>query len=613
MADKQIVNKEDIVLRFVGDCGDGMQLTGTLFSDAAALSGNDIATFPDYPAEIRAPHNTIAGVSGFQVHIGSKIYSSGDKCDYIVAMNPASFRSNLKWAKTGATIIVDIDTFTPETIEKAGYKNDPFSPENVGNFNIIQAPISSQTRAIGTAKGLDVKNSDKCRNMFALGMIFYICNKSLDVTNQFLAKKFAKNPLLVEANQAVLQAGYNYAETAELVESRVTLPQAKIEKGRYRNITGNVATAWGLLAAAEKSGLTLFLGSYPITPATEVLVELAKHKSLGTRVFQAEDEIAGICSAIGASYAGAMAVTSTSGPGLSLKSEAIGLAVITELPLVIVDVQRGGPSTGLPTKTEQSDLNQALYGRNGEAPVIVLAASSPANCFYWAFEAAKLAVEHMTPVILLTDGYLGNGSQLFRIPKMADMPKITAPVAKANDPNFKPYRRNPETLAREWAVPGTEGLQHRVGGLEKENISGSVSTDSDNHAVMTQLRYEKVMRVANYIGDQEVKGNPDADVLVIGWGGTAGSLNTAVEELNEEGKAIAYTHFNYIMPLPKNTEDILKKYKKIIVCELNMGQFVGYLRATYPQFQYEQFNKVMGLPFEVTELKDKFNELLGGK
>ena len=613
MADKQIVKKEDIVVRFVGDCGDGMQLTGTLFSDTAAISGNDIATFPDYPAEIRAPHNTIAGVSGFQVHIGSKIHSSGDKCDIIVAMNPASLRSNLKWAKIGATIIVDIDTFTEETIEKAGYKNDPFAQENIGQFNIIQAPISSQTRAIGNEKGLDNKTSDKCRNMFALGMIYYICSKSLDVTNQFVAKKFAKNPSLVEGNQAVLQAGYNYAETAELVESRIVLPQAKIEKGRYRNIIGNVATAWGLLAAAEKSGLTLFLGSYPITPATDILVELAKHKSLGARVFQAEDEIAGICSAIGASYAGAMAVTTTSGPGLSLKSEAIGLAVMTELPLVIVDVQRGGPSTGLPTKTEQSDLNQALYGRNGEAPCIVLAASSPADCFYWAFEAAKLSVEHMTPVILLTDGYLGNGSQLFRIPNMADLPKITPPVAKANDANYKPYRRNPETLAREWAIPGTEGLQHRVGGLEKENIIGSVSTDTENHGIMTQLRHEKVMKVADFIGEQEVKGNPDADVLVIGWGGTAGALSTAIEELNEEGKAIAYAHFNYIMPLPKNTEEILKKYKKIVVCELNLGQFAGYLRTIYPQYHYEQFNVVKGLPFEVTELKDKFNELLGGK
>ncbi len=612
MSQDQIVNKDDLVVRFAGDSGDGMQLSGTLFSDASALTGNDIATFPDYPAEIRAPHNTIAGVSGYQVHVGSHIYSSGDKCDILVAMNPAAFKSQLKWAKKGATVIVDADTFTPDALEKAGYKENPFTDEFERAYTIVHAPITSFTAKIGEAQGVDKKTTEKCRNMFALGMIFFLTNKTLEKTFAYLERKFAKKPDVVKLNKAVLSEGYEYAEKLELIHSKiVSIAHAdKMKHGRYRNITGNVATAWGLLAASERSGRRLFLGSYPITPATDVMVELAKHKSLGARVFQAEDEIAGICSAIGASFAGALACTSTSGPGLSLKSEALGLAVMTELPLVVVDVQRGGPSTGLPTKTEQSDLNQALYGRNGEAPLIVVAASSSANCFYWAYTAAKLALEHMTPVILLTDGYLGNGSQLFRIPKVADLPTITPRLAKPNDPNFRPFRRDPETFAREWALPGMEGLRHRVGGLEK-CPDGPLSTDPENHALMTKNRQEKVDRVANYIPDQEVTGNPDADLLVVGWGGTSGALTLAVEEMNNEGKKVAYTHFNYICPLPKNTGDILRKYKKIVVCELNNGQFAGYLRTQYPECPMTQYNKVMGLPFEVGELKDEFNKILG--
>ncbi len=612
MSQDQIVNKDDLVVRFAGDSGDGMQLSGTLFSDASALTGNDIATFPDYPAEIRAPHNTIAGVSGYQVHVGSHIYSSGDKCDILVAMNPAAFKSQLKWAKKGATVIVDADTFTPDALEKAGYNENPFTEEFERAYTIVHAPITSFTAKIGESQGVDKKTTEKCRNMFALGMIFFLTNKTLEKTFAYLERKFAKKPDVVKLNKAVLSEGYEYAEKLELIHSKiVSIANAdKMEHGRYRNITGNVATAWGLLAASERSGRRLFLGSYPITPATDVMVELAKHKSLGARVFQAEDEIAGICSAIGASFAGALACTSTSGPGLSLKSEALGLAVMTELPLVVVDVQRGGPSTGLPTKTEQSDLNQALYGRNGEAPLIVVAASSSANCFYWAYTAAKLALEHMTPVILLTDGYLGNGSQLFRIPKVADLPAITPRLAKPNDPNFRPFRRDPETFAREWALPGMEGLRHRVGGLEK-CPDGPLSTDPENHALMTKNRQEKVDRVANYIPDQEVTGNPDADLLVVGWGGTSGALTLAVEEMNNEGKKVAYTHFNYICPLPKNTGDILRKYKKIVVCELNNGQFAGYLRTQYPECPMTQYNKVMGLPFEVGELKDEFNKLLG--
>lgn len=610
--DTNIQNRDDIVVKFVGDSGDGMQLSGTLFSDTAALTGNDIATFPDYPAEIRAPHNTIAGVSGFQVHIGSHIYSSGDKCDFLVAMNPASFKSNLKWAKKGSTVIVDIDTFTDEALEKAGYTESPFTDDLEREYLIVKAPITSFTKRIGKDMGADLKTSEKCRNMFALGIVFFLTHKTLKQTEAYLERKFAKKPDIIALNKAVLSEGYEFAEKLELIRPRVVeISHTHMQKGRYRNITGNVATAWGLLAAAERAGLTLFLGSYPITPATDIMVELAKHKPLGARVFQAEDEIAGICSAIGASYAGALACTSTSGPGLSLKSEALGLAVMTELPLVVIDVQRGGPSTGLPTKTEQSDLAQALYGRNGEAPCIVMAASSSANCFYWAYMAAKLSLEHMTPAILLSDGYLGNGSQLFRIPKVADLPEIHPPFAKENDPDFQPYRRDPETLARQWAIPGMAGLRHRVGGLEKENGKGNLSTDPENHATMVYCRQEKVNRVANYIPEQEVQGNPDGDLLVIGWGGTAGALTLAVNEMNAEGKKVAYAHFNYISPLPRNTEEILKRYKKIVVCELNCGQFLGYLRSKFPQYPMHQYNKVMGLPFEIHELKEKFNEILG--
>ena len=612
MSKEQIVSKDDLVVRFAGDSGDGMQLSGTLFSDASALTGNDIATFPDYPAEIRAPHNTVAGVSGFQVHVGKSIYYSGDKCDILVAMNPAAFKSQLKWAKKGATVIVDADTFTDDAIEKAGYTDNPFTDELERAYTIVHAPITSFTQKIGAAQGVDKKTADKSRNMFALGMIFFLTNKGLEQTNAYLERKFVKKPAVVALNKAVLMEGFEYAEKLELIHSKiVSVAKADAQQsGRYRNITGNVATAWGLLAAAEKSGLRLFLGSYPITPATDVMVELAKHKSLGARVFQAEDEIAGICSAIGASYAGALACTSTSGPGLSLKSEALGLAVMTELPLVVVDVQRGGPSTGLPTKTEQSDLAQALYGRNGEAPLIIVAASTSANCFYWAYTAAKLALEHMTPVILLTDGYLGNGSQLFRIPKMADMPDIKLRMATPNDPNYRPFRRDPETFAREWAIPGREGLRHRVGGLEK-CPDGPLSTDPENHALMVKNRQEKVDRVANYIPEQEVQGNPDAELLVVGWGGTSGALQRTVEDMNAEGTPVAYTHFNYICPLPKNTGDILRRYKKIVVCELNNGQFASYLRAQFPECPMTQYNKIMGLPFEVSELKEHFNSLLG--
>lgn len=611
---KNIVELEDVVVKFVGDSGDGMQLTGTLFSDSAAIAGNDLATFPDFPAEIRAPQNTIAGVSGFQVHLGQrKIFTSGDLCDVLVAMNPASLKANLKWAKKGATLVVDSATFDDKGIEKAGYQTNPLEDGSLDSYSVIQAPISLLTQESLKDLGIDKRSAERTKNMFVLGILYFLFNRELEVTLHFLEKKFKARPEILKANQAALKAGFNYAETVEAIKSTFKVGPAKLEKGLYRNITGNIATAWGLLAAAENSGRPLFLGSYPITPATEILMELAKHKSLGAKVFQAEDEIAGICSAIGASFAGSLAVTTTSGPGLSLKSEAIGLAVITELPLVIVNVQRAGPSTGMPTKSEQSDLMQALFGRNGECPAIVMAASSPANCFYYAYEAAKLSLEHMTPVILLTDGYIGFGSELFRIPDTKTLPAIKPPLAVPNDPGYKPYRRDEKTLVRQWALPGMEGLRHRIGGLEKTNIDGNVSTDPLNHQLMVNIRAEKVNRVADYIPLQEVKGESSGDLLVVGWGGTEGALVSAVQKLQEEGKKVSLAQFNHIMPLPKNTAEIFSRFKKILVCELNSGQFVNYLRMTHPDFRYLQFNKVQGLPFQVQELTEAFNKHLEDK
>lgn len=607
---KQILERDSVVVKFVGDSGDGMQLTGTLFSDTAALAGNDIATFPDFPAEIRAPHNTVAGVSGYQVHIGKETRIIGDECDVLVAMNPASLKANLKWVKMGGTILLDCDTFEEKALEKAGYTQNPLEDGSLSSYNVIAPHITNMASETAKALGLSPKDAARTKNMFCVGMIFYIFNFDLDTPYKLIDKRFHNRPMYGEVNKKVMEQGYIFAENLELVESTYHVTTVALEKGRYRNITGNIATAWGLLAASERSGRKLFLGSYPITPATDILIELAKHKSLGAKVFQAEDEIAGICSAIGASFAGAMACTSTSGPGLSLKTEALGLAVMTELPLVVVDVQRGGPSTGLPTKSEQSDLNMALFGRNGEAPCIVIAASSPSDCFYQAFNAAKLALENMTPCILLTDGYIGQGSELFRIPKVADLPTITPPIAEANDPNYKPYRRDPETFVRQWAIPGTEGLRHRIGGLEKSDIFGNVSTDPQNHAIMVENRKEKVQRLAQRLPKQEVLGDNEGDLLVVSWGGTKGAVMTAVKELQAQGKKIAHAHFTNIMPLPSNTEEVLKGYKNILVCELNSGQFANYLRMTFPQFQYQQYNKIQGLPFTVQELVKAINHLI---
>jgi len=607
----RVIELEEVVVKFAGDSGDGMQLTGTQFSDTSAFIGNDLSTFPDYPSEIRAPQGTVAGVSGFQVHIGEKqITTPGDQADVLVAMNPAALKANMKWVKPGATIIIDIDNFDNKHYKKAGFEEDPLHDDSLDGYNVVKAPITNLTRDTVKPFGIDNKTADKTKNQFVSGLLYWLFNRDLKIGEDFLKEKFKSKPDLVKANIAVLHAGYNYAETIEALSTTFQVSPVKNKKGLFRNITGNQATAWGLLAAAEKANLEIFLGSYPITPASEILQELSKRKALKAVTFQAEDEIAGICSAIGASYAGRLAITSTSGPGLALKGEAIGLAVITELPIVIVDVQRGGPSTGLPTKTEQSDLMQALYGRNGESPCIVLAASTPANCFDYAFEAARLAVEHMTPVILLTDGYLANGSELWNIPWMKDMPEITVPKVEDNDPDYFPYRRDPEKMNRFWAIPGQKGLRHRVGGLEKADITGEVSHDPLNHEIMVLNREAKVQKVADYIPEQSVIGEESGDLLVVGWGGTYGALVSAVKDLQDEGKSISLAQFTYIKPLPKNTGEVFSKFKKIIICELNLGQFASYLRSQYPQYEYLQYNKVQGLPMFISELKAKFNEIL---
>ena len=607
----RVIELDEVVVKFAGDSGDGMQLTGNQFSDTSAFIGNDLSTFPDYPSEIRAPQGTVAGVSGFQVHIGHKeISTPGDQADVLVAMNPAALKANMKWLKDGATVIIDIDNFDDKHYKKAGYQEDPLHDDSLEGYNVVRAPISVLSRNAATQHGLDNKTADKTRNQFVAGILYWLFNRDLKIGEDFLRSKFKSKPQLLEANIAVLHEGYNYAETIEALSTTFHVDPVVGKKGIFRNITGNQATAWGLLAAAEKAGLELFLGSYPITPATEILQEITKRKHLGAIAFQAEDEIAGICSAIGASFAGRLGCTSTSGPGLALKGEAIGLAVITELPLVIVNVQRGGPSTGLPTKTEQSDLFQALYGRNGESPCIVIAASSPANCFNYAFEAAKLSLEHMTPVILLTDGYLANGSELWRIPEMKNMPEIVPPLVADNAENYQPYLRDPKRLNRYWAIPGQPGLRHRVGGLEKADVTGEVSHDPMNHQIMVEMREKKVQKVVEFIPEQEVVGPDKADLLVVGWGGTYGALVTAVNDLRDEGKSLALAHFTYINPLPKNIAEIFSRYKKILVCELNLGQFASYLRSKHPKFEYLQYNKVQGLPLFISELKVKFNEVL---
>ena len=608
-----VIEREEVVIRFSGDSGDGMQLTGTLFSDTAALFGNDLSTFPDYPAEIRAPQGTVGGVSGFQVHLGhSKINTPGDFSDVLVAMNPAAIKANAKWIKPGGTIIYDEGNFSEKNIEKAGYDKDPIIEEKLDGYNVIAAPISSMVKEALKDFGLDPKSVLRTKNMFALGMVYWLFDRKLKYTEDYFEKKFKNKPGMAEANKVALRAGYYYAETIEALTPTYKILPAEIAKGLYRNINGNTATAWGFMAAAEKAGLELFIGSYPITPATGILEELAARKDLGVKSFQAEDEIAGICTSLGASFAGDLAITSTSGPGLALKSEAIGLAVMAELPIVIVNVQRGGPSTGLPTKTEQADLMQALYGRNGECPVVVLASSTPSDCFHFAFEAARIAVEHMTPVMLLSDSYLANGTEPWRVPEMKDLPKINPPYADRNEKPFLPYKRDHEKLARSWAVPGIAGLEHRIGGLEK-TVKGTVSYVPENHELMVDLRAEKVAKVANEIPNLEVYGPKTGDLLVVGWGGSYGYLITAVRELQDEGHKVSLVNFNYINPLPGNVKKVFSQFNKIVVCELNLGQFADYLRIKHQEFNYEQLNKVQGVPFTIKDIKEKCIKILEDK
>jgi len=604
---------EAVIIRFVGDSGDGMQLTGTQFSDTSAMFGNDIATFPNYPAEIRAPQGSLYGVSGFQVHIGSvEISTPGDNVDLLVAMNPAGLKTNLYAVKPGHTIIVDTDAFSKKNLAKAEYESNPLEDGSLENYRVIEVTMTSLTKeALKDIKGLDNKSIVRSKNMFALGMVYWMYNRSTDHTIAFFNKKFKSKPQIVEANTKVLNTGYYFAETLELIPNAYTIAPAKMKPGTYKIIMGNTATAWGFLAAAEKSGLDLFLSSYPITPASDIFNELVKHKHFGVTALQAEDEIAGITSAIGASFAGNLAITMTSGPGLALKGEALGLAMIIEMPLVVINVQRGGPSTGLPTKTEQSDLLQSLYGRNGESPVIVIAASTPANCFDFAYEAAKLTIEHMTPVILLSDGYIASGSAPWKIKSVSDMPEIKNNIIKEANENWHTYDRDENTLARKWPIPGTKGLEHRVGGLEKDRVTGNVSYIADNHEYMTKIRAEKIKRVQNYIPNLTTEFTDNGDLLVIGWGGTYGSLYSSIKQLKDEGyKNIGLAHFNYINPMPKNTETVLKQFKKIVVCELNTGQFAKVLKINFNGFEFLQFNKIQGLPFGNSELTEKFKQLI---
>ena len=613
MADEMKVKELDqVVVRFSGDSGDGMQLAGNIFSTVSATVGNDISTFPDYPADIRAPQGSLTGVSGFQVHIGAnKVFTPGDQCDVLVAMNAAALKTQYKFAKPTACIIIDTDSFKKSDLEKAAFQTeDPIAEMGIKQ-DVIAAPITQMVKDCLADTGMDNKSMLKCRNMFALGLVCWLFNRDLTIAENYLREKFAKKPAVAEANIKVIRAGYDYGHNTHAsvdhtykVETTVKVP------GKYMDISGNKATAYGLIAAAEKAGLRLFLGSYPITPATDILHELAKHKSLGVTTVQCEDEIAGCATSVGAAFAGALAVTSTSGPGVCLKSEAMNLAVITELPLVVVNVQRGGPSTGLPTKSEQTDLLQALFGRNGESPMPVIAAASPTQCFDAAYDACKIALEHMTPVVLLTDAFVANGSGAWKLPDLASYPAINPPyVTPEMKDNYAPYRRNPETGVRYWAIPGQEGYTHILGGLEKDSNTGAISTAPDNHDLMCRLRAEKVERIP--VPDVKVEGcTDDADLLIVGFGGTYGHLYSAMDEMNKSGKKVALAHFTHLNPLPKNTAEVLKKYPKVVVAEQNLGQFAGYLRMKVDGFVPYQYNEVKGQPFVVSELVDEFSKLI---
>jgi len=613
MSKTKTTELENVVVRFTGDSGDGMQLTGTLFSNLSAILGNEISTFPDFPSEIRAPQGTLGGVSGFQVHLGaSKIYTPGDEADVLVAMNPAALKVNAKGIKKGGVLIIDEDSFQKSDLDKAGFTTEnPFEELKLSEtIQIIPTPLTTLTQSSLEGFGMDNKSVVRSKNMFALGLICWLFNRPIDQAIHFLQNKFSKKQSVLEANIKVLTDGFNYGNNLHLSVSTYTVDKStELAKGKYTSINGNKATAWGLIAASKKAGLELFLGSYPITPATDIMQDLAQRKDLGVKVVQAEDEIAGITTALGASFAGALAATSTSGPGLALKSEAIGLAVMAELPIVVVDVMRGGPSTGLPTKTEQTDLLQALYGRNGESPAVIMAASTPADCFHFTYMASKIALEHMTPVILLTDAYIGNGTSLWKLPKLAELPEINPNFVKPGMEGIKVTSRDPETNARYWSIPGMEGFNHRNGGLEKDFTTGSISTDAINHQKMVDTRQAKIDYISNVIPELKIEGDETADLLVLGWGSTHGHLMTAVNSLNKQGKKVALAHFNYINPLPKNTEEVIRNFKKVIVCELNSGQFATFNRSKVPG-EYLQYNKVQGQPFTVAELEEHISTLI---
>ncbi len=603
---------DQVVVRFSGDSGDGMQLAGNIFSTVSATVGNSISTFPDYPADIRAPQGSLTGVSGFQVHIGAgQVYTPGDQCDVLVAMNAAALKTQYKYAKPGATIIIDTDSFAQSDLDKAKFETTDYLGEmGIDPDRVIACPITQMVKDALKDTGMDNKAMLKCRNMFALGLVCWLFSRDLDLVANFLKEKFAKKPGVAEANIKVIQAGYDYGHNTHSSATNVYRIESKVKTpGRYMDITGNKATAYGFIAAAEKAGLKLYLGSYPITPATDVLHELSKHKSLGVTTVQCEDEIAGCASSVGAAFGGALAVTSTSGPGICLKSEAMNLAVIMELPLVVLDVQRGGPATGLPTKSEQTDLLQCLYGRNGESPMPVIAATSPTDCFYAAFDAAKMALEHMTPVVLLTDAYIANGSGAFKLPDLAKMDAINPPyVPEELKGTWTPYMRA-ENGTRYWAVPGREGFQHILGGLEKDDKTGAISTAPENHDLMTRKRAQKIANIE--VPDLEVIGDKDdAELLIVGFGSTYGHLHSAMDELRAKGKKVALAQFRYINPLPKNTAEVLTKYPKVVVAEQNMGQLAGYLRMKVDNFVPAQFNQVKGQPFVVNELVEAFSALI---
>lgn len=608
---KQVQIIEDVTVRFAGDSGDGMQLTGSQFTDTTASLGTDVGTLPDFPAEIRAPAGSLAGVSGFQIHFSSNdIQTHGDSPDVLVAMNPAALKVNLKDLKPNATIIINTNSFDLKNLKLANYDVSPLEDGSLSGFNVVPVELTKLTVTALEGLTLSPKEKDKCKNFFALGLMYWLYNRPIEKTLQWLESKFKKKPEILEANQRALKAGFYYGETTEIFTTRYDVKPAKLPKGVYRNVSGNEAVALGFVAASLRAGIPLFLGSYPITPASEILQELSKYKDFGVVTFQAEDEIAGIASAIGAAFAGSLALTTTSGPGLSLKTEAIGLAVITELPIVIVNVQRGGPSTGLPTKTEQADLLQAMYGRHGEAPVVVMAAKSPVDCFYASVEAAKIAVEFMTPVILLTDGYLAFGSEPMKIPAFDELPKFNFEFRK-NPDGFYPYKRN-ENLVRPWAIPGTPGLEHRIGGLEKKDVYGNISYEPENHEIMINNRKAKIEKVQTVVPDAEVEGDKSGELLIVSWGSTYGAIKEGIRKASAEGYKASHLHLRYIHPFPKNLGDVLKNFKKILIPEMNKGQMATIIRSTF-LIDAIQYNKVKGQPFKVAEIENKIYEVLGGK